>query len=273
MGGTKYRNFGGSGKEFSRRPPMPRSDCNFKGKKITSKKELDKYLSGNAIQCLICGEYFSSVSSHVFNKHGVTVKDYKDEFGIPQKTGIIIKSLKKLLSDNWSVVVGMDKRKQDVDSGDIKSDVDLYLRDRLTGFISFVNECTGNEISIYKADANHTNKVHSHAKKYKDQLLIDAIKENQKYTYNEKPSVVSWCANKGCDNKVHRFGSQSSLYVDSCCSYECSAEFKKSKRIEKPCKDCGRIMLLTKGNYNRISRCCGRRSNSKAKGSAINFKD
>ena len=135
MGGTKYRNFGGSGAAFSRRPPMPRSECAFKGRKIKSKAELEKYLSGESIQCLICGDYFSSVGAHVFNKHGVTAKDYKSEFGIPQKTGIVVKSLKKTLRDNWSKVAGMDKRKQDGEASDFNDNVDAYLASKLEKFI------------------------------------------------------------------------------------------------------------------------------------------
>ena len=267
MAGTKYRNFGGSGKAFSRRPPMPRSECNFKGKKITSEAELDRYLSGSAIQCLICGDYFASVSSHVLHKHGITAEDYKHEFGIPKKVGVVIKSLSKVFSDNIKLVDGMDKRKQD------GRKVEDYLKEKLFDFLAFVVSCSEKKISIYKEDHRKSSDVHAFIGKYNDKSLIEAEKENRKYRYEEKPSVISVCASKGCTNEVRRFGSHSSRSGKPCCSHICAGELIKSKRMEKACKVCGRIMLLTKGNYNRISRCCGKRSNSSAKGSAINFKD
>lgn len=270
--GTKYRNFGGKGTPFSRKPPLPRNECSFKGAKITSKKELDEYLSGDSIQCLICGDYFTHVSTHVFNKHGVTAKDYKTEFGIPQKTGIITKALKKTLSDNWSQVVGMDKRKQEQDSGDLIGDVSAYLTERLAGFIEFVKECNENEISIYKANASESSKVHAHIRKYKDKDLINVVNLNGEFSYDERPAVISVCANKNCNNEVHTY-SNKVKDGGNFCSRKCDSESRKSERLEKPCITCGRIMLLTKGNYNRISRCCGKKSNSSSKGSAINFKD
>lgn len=266
MGGTRYRNFGGSGAAFSRRPPMPRSECSFKGKKITSKADLGKYLSGESIQCLICGDYFSSVSSHVLHKHGVTAKDYKTEFGIPQNVGVVIKSLSKVFSDNMKLVDGMDKRKEG------GREVDEYLKERLSDFLGFVVSCSEKKISIYKANKRKSSDVHAFIATYNDKSLVDAVKENSEYRFKEKPCVISVCANKGCTNKVHRFGSHSSRSVNPCCSHSCAGELMKSTRLEKACKTCGRIMLLTKGNYKRISRCCGKRSNANAKNSAINFK-
>ena len=265
MSKTKYRNFGGSGKPFSRRPPMPREECSFIGEKIKTKEQLDRYLSGESIQCLICGDYYTSVSSHVYNKHKIKVSDYKREFGIPQKIGIVTKSLKKVLSKNWSLVESMDKRKQEEGES-----VDSYLDKKLSEFILLVESCNKNKISIYRHSKRLSNDIHAHIRKYKDKELIEVVKENDKYKYKEIESEVVKCSNVNCRNKFKRFGSQIKK-LNYCCR-SCASSGRKSNRIEKLCKLCGKTMLLTKGNYDRISTCCGSRTNSSAKGSAINIK-
>ena len=271
---VKYKNFGGSGKPFSRRPPLPREECSFKGTPIKTAAELKKYLSGNVIQCLICGEYFESVSGHVANKHGVSVVEYRKEFGIPAKTPLITKALRKVLSDCWKTNTAIDLRKSYGGGDNPEDNIKHYLEDTLKDYVNFNDKCTSKKIGIWVTDSIMTTKIHSFAKKYKDKVLMDAIKRNQKYTYDEKPGVVGICANKGCNNPTHRFGAHVKRNKsEACCSRECADNFRKSKRLVKACKKCGRIMLLTKSDYNRISSCCGVKVNTKAKNSAIHFKD
>jgi len=271
---VKNRNFGGSGKPFSRRPSLPREEYSFEGKRIKSAAELEAYLSGKVIQCLICGDYFESVGGHVRHKHGITAVDYRVEFGIPPKTPLVTRALSKLFRENWQVNVGIDVRKHSTNSGDIQEDVRLYLKNRLKEFIAFTDECTSNKDGIYITNHNQANRIHAFAKRYKDKTLIDAITRNQEFTYNAIPAEIGVCPNKGCNNPTHRFGSHIKRNKSpACCSRECSREFMKSKRVEKACKKCGRIMLLTKANFRRISSCCGPKVNTEAGGSAIHFKD
>lgn len=271
---TKYRNFGGSGKPFSRRPPQPRSECSFKGKKITSKKQLEAYLDGDSIQCLICGEYFQSVSSHVLNKHGVASKDYKCEFGIPVKTGLTTRRLKALSSAQWKDTIGMDTRKAGANSSfEANEKIETFKKQRAADYLSYTLDCSAKEISIYSGHGYKTSMIYEFAKLYKDESLIEALKDNEKFKRIERPSVEVICANKKCGKKFTCFASRSPLSINRYCCKSCSLQGIKNKRIEKPCKICGRVMLLTQGNFNRISTCCSSRTNSKAHGSAINFKD
>ena len=57
-------------------------------------EELSEYFSHDKIQCLICGEWFESLSTHI-KKHGTTTRDYKIQFGLPIGKGLIGNVLKR----------------------------------------------------------------------------------------------------------------------------------------------------------------------------------
>lgn len=40
------------------------------------------------IQCLICGKYFKRVCTHARQKHDISAREYKEEFGYDVKKGI-----------------------------------------------------------------------------------------------------------------------------------------------------------------------------------------
>jgi len=47
-----------------------------------------EYNQEGLVKCEICGEYFARVSSHVRQKHEMTAKEYKIEFGFDVKKGL-----------------------------------------------------------------------------------------------------------------------------------------------------------------------------------------
>lgn len=51
-------------------------------------EQVDAYLSGDKIQCLLCGERMQTLHKHLRHKHGVTSDDYRIQFGIPYKRGL-----------------------------------------------------------------------------------------------------------------------------------------------------------------------------------------
>ena len=52
--------------------------------KFRTKAEVDEYLSGDQIQCLLCGKWFKAIGGlHLRHKHNMTVDEYKTEFGLP----------------------------------------------------------------------------------------------------------------------------------------------------------------------------------------------
>jgi predicted transcriptional regulator len=51
-------------------------------------EEVEKYLSGDTIECLICGKTFGSLSVAHLRSHGITHDEYRIRFGIPFKRSL-----------------------------------------------------------------------------------------------------------------------------------------------------------------------------------------
>lgn len=51
------------------------------------------------IKCLICGKSFTRVCSHVWQVHGMSAREYKEEFGLDRTKGIIPESLRSTMSE------------------------------------------------------------------------------------------------------------------------------------------------------------------------------
>lgn len=65
------------------------------------------------VKCEICGKEFESVSMHCFQKHGITIKEYKKRFPDAE---VSTENFKKKIHDNhirrWEKATEEDKRKQ-----------------------------------------------------------------------------------------------------------------------------------------------------------------
>jgi predicted transcriptional regulator len=48
-----------------------------------TREQVDEYLSGDSVQCLICGRRFNGLHMHLKFKHGITDDDYRQRYGIP----------------------------------------------------------------------------------------------------------------------------------------------------------------------------------------------
>ena len=51
------------------------------------------------IKCLICGRYYVQVGTHIFLRHGITAREYREEFDLERKKGILPLWYKKLKGD------------------------------------------------------------------------------------------------------------------------------------------------------------------------------
>lgn len=74
--------------------------------RFTTAKQVDDYLSGDRIKCLLCGRSFKMLSTHIWQKHDMSVDDYREEFGIPWSrslTGQATRALKaKISTENFN---------------------------------------------------------------------------------------------------------------------------------------------------------------------------
>jgi len=50
--------------------------------------EIRAYVSGNRIQCLVCGKYFRRLQFKHLTVHDMTADDYREAFGIPWNTSL-----------------------------------------------------------------------------------------------------------------------------------------------------------------------------------------
>ena len=108
----KYMNFGGSGKDYSRTNHIIEKNKKIRKESVNldialtefkTKEEVDNYLSGDTIECLICGKNFKSLSAHL-KTHNITAKEYKLLLGIPMSRG--------LCSPAWSQAVSEKIKEQ-----------------------------------------------------------------------------------------------------------------------------------------------------------------
>lgn len=71
-------------------------------KKITSREDLERYLSGDRLECFICGKSYINLGTHIGYGHKVDIKEYKEKYGIPTSVGLLSEPFKKNKSDNAS---------------------------------------------------------------------------------------------------------------------------------------------------------------------------
>jgi len=46
------------------------------------------------LKCLICGKRFNHLGSHIWHRHKITAREYKEEFGLPYKMALISTEVK-----------------------------------------------------------------------------------------------------------------------------------------------------------------------------------
>jgi hypothetical protein len=70
----------------------------WKGK-FTTKAEIDQYISNpDGIQCLICGRFFENLSGHLWIFHDISHEQYRDDYGLPWRKGLVSRKVSKKLS-------------------------------------------------------------------------------------------------------------------------------------------------------------------------------
>ena len=57
--------------------------------KFKTKEEVDRYFSGEKIECLECGELFLSLGVHILRIHNINVDEYKTKYGLPSIGGLV----------------------------------------------------------------------------------------------------------------------------------------------------------------------------------------
>lgn len=71
--------------------------------KLETEAEVDQYLSGETVECLICGDHSKQLANHVRYKHHITPRAYKKQFGIPYKRALMPKAVRAVLREQMVV--------------------------------------------------------------------------------------------------------------------------------------------------------------------------
>ncbi len=64
--------------------------------------EVDEYLSGKTVECLLCGESFARVSQHIAMRHRLPVDAYKAALGIPKTRSLFSQAQNERMSETMS---------------------------------------------------------------------------------------------------------------------------------------------------------------------------
>ena len=65
-----------------------------------TRQQVNRYLGGRTIQCLICGKRFGRLSFHLAAKHDMTTDDYRSRFGLPWTRGLT--SARSRANSGWT---------------------------------------------------------------------------------------------------------------------------------------------------------------------------
>lgn len=65
-----------------------------------TREQVDQYLCQHRIMCLLCGHSFKALAPHLEKAHDMTVDDYREEYGLPYKRGLVCAESHDVRSDN-----------------------------------------------------------------------------------------------------------------------------------------------------------------------------
>jgi hypothetical protein len=79
----------GSVRDEDGQPPhlLGRSPA-MKPQVFKTRREVERYLSGDTIECLICGRHFKRLHRHLAAKHNLSADHYKKQFGLAWTHGL-----------------------------------------------------------------------------------------------------------------------------------------------------------------------------------------
>ena len=57
-------------------------------RRFKTRREVERYFDGDTIECLLCGQHFKRLQTHLAAKHEMTADQYKRQFGLPWTRGL-----------------------------------------------------------------------------------------------------------------------------------------------------------------------------------------
>lgn len=69
-------------------------------RKRLDKRRVAKYGKDRLVQCKICHKWYRQVGSHVFNTHGMTAREYREQYGFDVKRGQLPPDYRELKAEH-----------------------------------------------------------------------------------------------------------------------------------------------------------------------------
>jgi predicted transcriptional regulator/predicted ArsR family transcriptional regulator len=88
---------------------------------FTSQEQIDKYLGGDRMLCLLCGRSLKVLATHLTTIHGTNVEAYKEKYGLPAGRGLTCESSSQAYSDHITGVLQTTDLKQKMRAAAIRS--------------------------------------------------------------------------------------------------------------------------------------------------------
>lgn len=127
--------------------------------------DINKYYTGDRIQCLVCGKWFKELGWHLKKKHEMSCDEYKEKYGLPWSRGLVSEDLHIRKSDTAKRLVADGKIGQNFDVEEFRKrrnhtqakPPQPFLKDimRKTGFAALAihrNPCPPGRERIWKPE-------------------------------------------------------------------------------------------------------------------------
>lgn len=72
----------------------------FPAKPFSRIEDVEDYVSGDRITCLVCGRQFKDPTKHIVRVHQISIADYRVRFNIPSKYSLLVPATRELLVKN-----------------------------------------------------------------------------------------------------------------------------------------------------------------------------
>jgi len=225
--------------------------------KERAREKVATYLTGEKIECLICGKFFRALGNHVYMVHGITAREYKVKFNIPVGVGLIGDNYRALKvaqgKDNFHLVneKGMDPRVKVNAKGEVTKTKAEFIKDKWQEYERIIDKSISDHVSIYSI--NHRSaELFDFVAKYGDDNLKEKLIQAQSNSAKQNPASTVECSN--CNKAFIKNNCHTKRNKKNYCSRKCMGEGKQ-KNITKNCVVCKELFTLPGWIAKRTATC------------------
>jgi endogenous inhibitor of DNA gyrase (YacG/DUF329 family) len=283
MGSRLRPNHGGSGFAHTRltRPSQPEK-APVRYQPISTAAELEAYLSGSKIACLLCGKEMRSLGHHLSRSHAMSPDDYKVKFNIPVTRSLAcedLREIKKAITERiWQENPRMEavrqSLKENIDRLDgtkhkTKSSIKglSEIKRARTATNGAANTWRDRYLDVLRTSIQHgrllsevvaergfnRNKITGYLLAHDDPEIRQLFEIAKNFEDNQHRASLTYVTCTICGKIAQRAPSNVNEGANYC-SRHCQSVGAIS-RTPTPCVVCGKEMSLTPSDKRRITTC------------------